>query len=149
MRISDWSSDVCSSDLLRHARGGERQTGKQQCKSEKYGHWGSIGQVWIMRFADSAQHTYCRIEAGQGERKHAFVHQCPDQASGLAVIPGALWCGVDPHHLGKAINQSLNPDTARFLVDMLDTAARMGDLIRRHRVIADDPHPIIDATGTP
>src|SRR3546814_6768505 len=77
-----------------------------------------------MRFADSAQHTYCRIEAGQGERKHAFVHQCPDQASGLAVIPGALWCGGDPHHLGKAINQSLKPDTARSLVGMLDTAER-------------------------
>src|SRR3546814_16778277 len=33
MRISDWSSDVCSSDLLRQGRRGERRP------------WGSIGNI--------------------------------------------------------------------------------------------------------
>src|SRR3546814_16763164 len=36
MRISDWSSDVCSSDLIR-CRGGPRRQGKQRCTAKCLG----------------------------------------------------------------------------------------------------------------
>ena len=43
----------------------------------------------------------------------------------------------------ESVRYSLTPDGPRLFIVVLDTAARVGNLIRRHRRIADEDHLVI------
>src|SRR3546814_5890917 len=64
------------------------------------------------------------VEAGEGQRIHAVVHQLLDHLDRLGVAPMRLGHRVQPHRGGIDVGHPLYPHRARFLVEMLDAAAR-------------------------
>src|SRR3546814_10025994 len=78
------------------------------------------------------------VEAGEGQRIHAVVHQLLDHLDRLGVAPMRLGHRVQPHRGGIDVGHPLYPHRASFLVEMLDAAARMADLIGAHRRVADE-----------
>ena len=47
----------------------------------------------------------------------------------------------------EMVGQAFHPNRAGFLVEMLDTAARHGDLIRAHRRVTDEDGLVVGAEG--
>src|SRR3546814_16508077 len=99
MRISDWSSDVCSSDLNRAARGGAAGLAPLSRSRQSRG-GGQRGN----RAAD-------RARRGSGRRKHGAdrVERAPGRAE-AAVLPDRIWHrrggGGDRARRGAAIGRA-------------------------------------------
>src|SRR3954453_11061463 len=92
----------------------------------------------------AAQRPSGLVEAGEGQREHAVVHQLADDLGRGGVVPILLRRRVEPYCARIGVGEPLHPDRARFLVEMLDRAARMGDLVGAHRGVADeDELPVV------
>src|SRR3954453_22909549 len=93
----------------------------------------------------AAQRPSGLVEAGEGQREHAVVHQLADDLGRGGVVPILLRRRVEPYCARIGVGEPLHPDRARFLVEMLDRAAGMGDLIGAHRGVADEDELIVVA----
>ncbi|KIU01265.1 hypothetical protein QU38_02355, partial [Staphylococcus aureus] len=87
--------------------------------------------------------AHCLVEAGQGEGVHAVAQQLAQDLHRLRITPLLARDRIEPHGSGIGVQRALHPDRAGFFVEMLDRAARMGDLVRTHRGIADKDQLIV------
>src|SRR2546422_2153184 len=89
------------------------------------------------------QHPHRPLEACERGRVHTAVHQLLDDRDRLAVGPDLLGLGIEPDALGVHVGDALDPRRARLLVEVLDRAARLQDLIGAHRGVADEDHLVV------
>src|SRR6202012_86889 len=89
------------------------------------------------------QETHRTLEPLQGQRKHAVADELLDQRDALPVLPDALRFGVDPAVLGERVREALDPFGAGLGVVVFDAAARLQDLVRTHRGVADEDQPVV------
>src|SRR3546814_10209355 len=98
MRISDWSSDVCSSDLVERSG-----TGRRQWRRSCFWGWWSIAQAAVG--ADRVvvptpgfdQHL-CFGKGVENLAVEQFVAKRPIEAFVVAVLPGRRWGYVECLH---------------------------------------------------
>src|SRR5438094_4292150 len=83
------------------------------------------------------------LEPLERRRIHAPVHQLLDDADRLAVVPDFFGLGIEPDALGIDVHDALDPYRARFLVEVLDRAPRLQDLVGAHSGIADEDHLVV------
>src|SRR5688572_328531 len=85
------------------------------------------------------------IEALERGRVHAPAHQLLDDRDRLAVGPDLLGLGVEPDAFGVDVGDALDPGRARLLVEVLDRAAGLQDLVGAHGGVADEDHLVVVA----
>src|SRR3546814_19114439 len=93
MRISDWSSDVCSSDLLLRQTGAQQpqligEAPPQQGLPAWFAEHGLAARIEAILFGEEAVERV----AQQALRRVAFeIHDVLDSREGLPISPPAVW----------------------------------------------------------
>src|SRR6185295_2620826 len=85
------------------------------------------------------------LQAADRGRVHAVVHEFLHDLDRLAVGPDFLGLRVEPDALRIDVGEALDPHRAGFLVEVLDRAARLQDLIGTHGRVADEDHLVVVA----
>ena len=80
----------------------------------------------------AAQFAHRIIQPIQRQRIHPVIDQFLDDLGRLRITPLLFRNGVQPHRCRIGVGDPVEPDRARFLVEMLDRAAGMGDFIWAH-----------------
>src|SRR5258708_36299720 len=77
------------------------------------------------------------------DREHALREQPADDGGGFRIVPMPLRHRIEPHRVRIGARDTIEPDRACLLVDMLDRAARHHDLVRAHRGVTDEHYLVV------
>src|SRR5712692_11207086 len=91
------------------------------------------------------QQLHGALESRERGGEHAPVHQLLDDRDRLAIGPDFLGLGVEPDAFWIDVGDALDPHRAGLLVDVLDRAAGLQDLVGAHGGVADEDHLVVVA----
>src|SRR3546814_377575 len=120
MRISDWSSDVCSSDLVRQARG------------EEVGHGAAPAETHRAEPAVAALDLAQETGGGEEVLAHLVLVELAEQRARRVLVAGvaAEW----EQRVGRERNESLQRQSPRDVFDVrIEAAILVRDQYQRQR----------------
>ena len=68
-----------------------------------------------------------QLNPAQRHREHPIFHQLLDHIDRHRMIPAFLRAGIEPGEAAEMVGQAIDPDGARFVVPMFNTAAGVAD----------------------
>src|SRR3546814_9203272 len=124
MRISDWSSDVCSSDLLFYLVGKKGRAVIQRVFPKQIVHQVDLSQVKNLKFADAqavSDDIIRRVEAGEFDVAHLFYAKFQSALVqtpvGQQIIPVPLTPANANEATGSVVEYE--PDEEAILAELL------------------------------